>query len=251
MRLALIGYGGIGSAIAGMLGSRYGPQVVVGVLTRSAKAGPWGAFASLAELLEARPNLVIECAGQDALRAYGPDVLSAGVALVPASIGALADPAFHDRLLDAAHRGRAAVIVTAGAVAGLDGLAAARLVGLDSVHYRGASPSAPDSGQAPGVIFSGSARDAALRFPTRANVTAAIALAGVGFDRTRVELVFDPALPAAQHEIDARGAFGELSVSLRGTLLPGGRAALPAVGSLVHAALRTLELTRATGAIVL
>jgi aspartate dehydrogenase len=64
------------------------------------------------------------------------------------------------------------------------------------------------------------ARTAALQFPQNANVVAALALAGLGFDKTKVRLIVDPAANGNNHSFVARGAFGEISTSIRSMTMP-------------------------------
>ena len=179
MKLALIGYGIIGQAVADGLRDRSGIEVV-GVLTRSG-AGDDAAMpvTTIAALLAARPNVVVECASQHALRTYGDHVLGAGCSLVAASIGAFADEQLYQRMRKTARQTAAGLRLPSGGLAGTDTLAAAKHVGLDAVTYRGSAP--PVSwGLQPGtpaqVLFDGNARDACRDYPKNANVAAAVSL---------------------------------------------------------------------------
>ena len=88
---------------------------------------------------------------------------------------------------------------------------------------------------APVTVFDGNAREAAQRFPKNANVAATLALAGIGFERTRVELIADPAATGNTHAIEAHGAFGTLRSSLNTTVIPGTSTSRIVPGSLAHA----------------
>lgn len=176
-------------------------------------------------------DLVVECAGRQALRQYGPRALSAGCDLLVASIGALADPELEQQLGDAAASSGARVLVPSGALGGLDLLAAARISGVDAVTYTGRKPPLAwrdtraealtnlDTVTADAPFFSGSARVAALTFPQNANVAAAVAIAGIGFDATQVRLFADPNVSQNEHCVHASGAFGSFELTVRATAL--------------------------------
>lgn len=226
LAVGLVGYGAIGRVVVDALAQAPG-IALVGAVVHEAHAAQIDApalpiFTAIGQLLERRPGLVLECAGHAALHAHGAAVLEAGVDLLVASVGALADEALLDRLRVAAQRGAARITIPAGALAGLDALAAARLAGLDAVEYTGRkAPKAwrgtpaeqridLDRVDAATVFYEGSAREVALAFPQNANVVAAVALAGVGFERTRVRLMVDPGESRNCHVVRAHGAFGEL-----------------------------------------
>jgi aspartate dehydrogenase len=237
VKIALIGFGAIGTALAQALRDTKYP--IVGVLGRATsldalrKKVPNGAsvVTSADELLAVSPDIVVECAGHDALRFYGVDVLRAGTTLVISSIGALADEALEKSLREAAAKG-GRLVIPSGAMGGLDALGAARRAGLDEVLYTSRkAPSAwrgtkaetlvdLQSISAAQVFYEGSARQAALDFPQNANVVAAVALAGIGFDRTHVHLIVDPQSAGNRHILEARGPFGEISASVLSRTLP-------------------------------
>ncbi len=178
--------------------------------------------------LDFKPVCAAECASHAAVRSYGPALLRRGVDFIVASIGALADDALHAELLAAAEAGKAQLILPSGAVPGIDALNAALAGGLESVRYTSRKPpgawkSTPaeqavdlDGLTEAAVHYAGNARSAARDYPKNANVAATIALAGLGFERTEVRMIADPAVSENIHEIDARGAFGEMHLVIKG-----------------------------------
>lgn len=226
-QVLLIGYGAIAKSLVKHL-----PKVALcGVVLRPGSPSQEAAtrdgvrvFNSIDQALAEPFATAVECAGPEALREHGPALLGTGHSLIAASVGALADDGLRERLIDAARQGRSTLIVPAGAVAGIDGLAAARIAGLQRVVYTGSKPPRAWLGtpaeeacnlneiEAPIVVFQGIARDAATLFPKNANVTATIALAGIGLDRTKVTLVAVPGLKRNIHEVEAEGDFGSLKI---------------------------------------
>ena len=189
-------------------------------------------FRTVEELIAARPQLVVECASYAAVHETVPQILKAGISVVIASIGALGDPATAARLEAAAKAGAAKAIAISGAIGGLDVLRAAALAGLDSVTYIGRKPPSAWKGTPAEthrdldglteatVLYEGTAREAARDYPKNTNVTAAVALAGVGFEATKVKLVADPTSDANTHELKATGAFGDFRIVLNNRALP-------------------------------
>jgi aspartate dehydrogenase len=219
--VVLIGFGAIGQAILQSLQRAPGQPSwrVSHVVVRAervaqvqaqldAAVGPSGSAAAgairavSAVPIEAR--LVLECAGHGALS---------------------------EHVLPALMRGTECALLS-GAIGGIDALAAAARAGLDEVRYTGRKPPRGWQGtpaeavvdlaglREPAVIFEGTAREAARLYPRNANVAATVSLAGLGLDATQVRLIADPGVSDNIHELSARGAFGELQLTLRGRPLP-------------------------------
>lgn len=242
LRLGVVGFGAIGRALVASLAQSPPPgHQLVALLVRphqladaQAVMGPGvQVITEVSELLAAAPHTVIEAAGHGAVAAHGEAVLRHGASLMALSIGALADASLHDALLTAAQAGNSQLLLPVGAIAGLDGLLALRHAGLHSVRYTSTKPprawlGTPADGpfdldalRSPTVIFSGTARDAARLYPKNANLAAAVALAGLGFERTQVQLVADPAASGNSGRIDAEGATSSLQVTVAGAASAG------------------------------
>jgi aspartate dehydrogenase len=235
-RIGLIGFGSIGKSIVDSWGDAEVPgNHLVVVLARhrqleaarKAVHGDTVVTDTIEELLGLRPDIAVEAAGQSCVFELGPILLSKGIDLMLLSVGSLANRDVCARLRSAAQN-RARILIPVGAIAGLDGLLALRRAGLERVTYISTKPPASWQGTpADGpfdlraltertVIFQGTAREAATQFPKNANLAAAVALAGLGFDDTRVELVADPHSVENVGRIEAEGATSKLSVVVAG-----------------------------------
>jgi aspartate dehydrogenase len=235
LRLGIIGFGGVARVVAAEAeAASFGRLVLSGILTRPRVDNPTAApmTTALDAFLATAPDLVAECAGHRAVVEFGPAILRRGIDLIVISIGSLADEALETSLREAAIAGGARLIFSAGAIGGIDALAAAKLAGLTSVRYRSRKPPLAWRGtpaeqlvdlaglREATVFYRGSAREAALQYPQNANVAATIALAGLGFERTEVEMIADPAAAGNAHELDVEGAAGSFSVRLVGHPMP-------------------------------
>jgi aspartate dehydrogenase len=165
-------------------------------------------------------EVVLECAGHQAVREHGVRCLENGVDLVLTSIGALVDDDLRCRLGQTAEaHGRRLTIASAG-IGALDILGAARVGGLTRVSMTvRKDPSAWWGTEAeqlchlaslrqPLTIYEGTVREGAARYPENVNIAAAVALAGLGLDDTRLTIVADPTIRSHVIEIEAEGAFG-------------------------------------------
>jgi aspartate dehydrogenase len=212
----------------------------------------------LGEVLSLKPDVVIECAGQSAVAQYAEQVVGAAADLMTISMGAFTDEGLFDRVKAATKRTGAQIIIPAGAVGALDLLASVRHEGIDNVLFRSTKPPKAWAGTAaekvidlskvnePVCFFKGNAREAASAYPQNANVAAAVALAGAGFERTTIELVADPAAGGNRNEIIAKGPFGEFELRMLGKTRPEApRTSISAPLSIVRAV-----LNRSAGVVV-
>ena len=70
------------------------------------------------------------------------------------------------------------------------------------------------------TIYKGPAEEACKLFPKNVNVAAALSLAGVGPEKTQVQIAADPTIQKNIHEIDVKGEFGELSICTQNVVSP-------------------------------
>jgi aspartate dehydrogenase len=233
LRLALIGWGAINRRVAELLLERNGDGdiaiVACGVRhAASARDIPPGAKLITApqELAALDLDLVVEAAGREAVGIWGEAALRHAPAFAVASTSAFCDTALLENLVATATTHNSQILIPPGALAGIDGIAAASTLTLDEVIHRIVKPPAAWRGTAAESLvaldaltgatafFAGTAREAASRFPQNANVAVISALAGIGLDRTRVELVADPAATGNGHQLHARGTFGKLAITI-------------------------------------
>ena len=148
-RIALIGYGGIARDAIAALRAAGEAGKVVGALCRPGRSAAARAalcdiavVESLSNLLALQPTIVAEVAGQTAVAEHGPEVLRRGIDLLVISVGALADRALLQKLRAAAEEGKSRMLLPAGAIGGIDAIAAMRLGGLSAVRFRSRKPPA-------------------------------------------------------------------------------------------------------------
>jgi aspartate dehydrogenase len=232
LRTAFIGWGAINTRVGTLLAKRNAAIEIVGIATidtpENRAAIPQGVpfLASPKELAELRPDLVVEAAGRAAIDVWGEPALAAAPAMIIASTSAFCDDALLARLAAVAEHQRSRIFIPSGAIGAIDALASAAVLGLDNVTHQIVKPPIAWKGTPAEklldlarlsdrtVFFSGTAREAASQYPQNANATVVTALAGVGLDKTRVEMVADPTVRINGHRITAQGAFGRLEVAL-------------------------------------
>ncbi len=170
-----------------------------------------------------RSDLLIEAAGGNVVPQLARETFDAGKELMVISIGALLD---HPEIMGRSRETGRRLFIPSGAIAGLDGIKSAcggkmshvtittrkPPVGLEGAPYlveRGVSLAELAEER---EIFSGTAREACRGFPANVNVTAAVSLAGLGPDRTRVRILAVPGLQRNCHDVEVEGEFGRLAI---------------------------------------
>jgi aspartate dehydrogenase len=225
LRIGIVGMGVIGTAIAKAASGDIAGVELAGVTVRDpAKAGGCPAF-PLDELIR-RSDLVVEAATQAALREFGPAVLAAGKHLMVLSVGGLVGVLDEWARLAETHHCR--ILVPSGAIAGLDGVKGAREGRITAVTMETRKPPRGLAGapyiEATGIdldaittetlIFEGPATEAVKAFPANVNVVAALSLAGIGPERTRIRIFAVPGQARNQHRITVEGEFGRLAIEV-------------------------------------
>jgi len=180
-------------------------------------------------LLSSNPiDLVVEAASQDAVRDVALSVLQNRKDLMIMSVGALLDESVFEVLSDACKEFKKTIYLPSGAIAGLDALKSVRDE-LESITL--VTTKHPNSFKGnkyletmhilefdrmtePFTLFEGSAKDAVRLFPKNINVAALLSLAGVGSEKTKVQIVADPNTDKNTHEIHAEGKFGKMSFKI-------------------------------------
>jgi aspartate dehydrogenase len=170
-------------------------------------------------------DVLLECVPTEAFRSVVEPALKAGKTVITVSGAALLD---HMDLADVARAGGGRLILATGAIVGLDALQAARLGTIRSATMVTRKPpmslatakDVVERGkdlmvlQEPELLFKGTAREGARRFPANVNVAAAIALAGAGPDRTTLEIWTDPAVERNTHRVVVEADTARIEVAI-------------------------------------
>jgi aspartate dehydrogenase len=254
IKVGIVGMGVIGTHIATAIDHGIPGIALAGVSVRRATTAAGFPAFPLDTLIQ-RSELIVEAATQAALREFGARVLSAGRHLMVLSVGALVGVLDEWTRLAAKHGCR--LLVPSGAIAGLDGVKAAREGAITAVTMETRKPprglaGAPyvverridlDAIREETLIFEGPATEAVKAFPANVNVVAALSLAGLGPQRTRIKLFAVPGQQRNQHRITLEGEFGRLRVEIENV-----PSANPRTGKLSY--LSAIAMLRELGAAV-
>ena len=232
LRIAVAGLGAIGTRVVEALDRGIDGLVLTAVsvqnpdkhrsrlasLTRPPAVLPIEALVDVADT-------VIECAPSKLVRSIVAPFVSKGKTAIVLSAGALLD---HEDLIELAQQNGGQIVVPTGALIGLDAVTAAAVGKIHSVRMVTRKPVRGLAGAPyivennidiehitePLKIFDGSAREAAKGFPANVNVAAALSLAGIGPDRTTIEIWADPALTRNIHRIEVDSDSARFSMSI-------------------------------------
>ena len=177
------------------------------------------------EALAEAADIVVECAPSRLVRTIVAPVVSRGKTAVVLSVGALLD---NEDLIALAREKGGQIVVPTGALIGLDAMTAAAVGTIHSVQMVTRKPlkgleGAPyliehkiDIGdiESPLKIFEGTAREAAKGFPANLNVAVALSLAGIGADRTMVQIWADPTVTRNTHRIEVDSDSARFSMTI-------------------------------------
>ncbi|HLJ61774.1 MAG TPA: aspartate dehydrogenase [bacterium] len=234
MRVGIVGFGAVGQQIAAAMDRGVPGAALAAITSRDLDAARRHAerllrrpppVVTLADAV-ARSDLVVEAAPAAAFPEIARATLAAGKELLVLTVGALLDA--HDAYVALARRHGGVIRVASGAIGGLDAIAAAAVGAVESVTMTTRKPPQGLAGapylaahgidltdlSGPRVVFEGSAREAWQGFPANVNVSAAVSLAGIGPDRTRLRIVADPALDRNIHDVEVTGEFGRFAVHI-------------------------------------
>ena len=231
-KVGIAGFGTIGQGVARRLAPAPEGLTLTGVVSgrrdkaeAALKAMACAAPVMSPEELADACDIIVECAPTEAFLSIARPALLHGRQLITVSAAALIE---HMELVDLARAHGGRIIMATGALLGLDAVRAAAKGEIHSVTMITRKPSrslvgAPHLDKIgvdvmaltePTLLFDGSAREGARGFPANVNVAAALALAGVGPDRTRLQIWADPALERNTHtiQVEADSASFEMKI---------------------------------------
>ena len=232
LRIAVVGLGAIGTKVVEALDRGMDGLVLTAVSvqnpdkhrSRLAKLKKPPAILPIEELADVA-DIVIECAPGQLVRSIVAPFVERGKTAVVLSAGALLE---HDDLIELAKQHGGQIVVPTGALIGLDAVTAAAIGKIHSVKMVTRKPprglaGAPyvvannidlDRIKEPRKIFDGTAREAARGFPANVNVAAALSLAGIGPDRTTIEIWADPSVTRNMHRIEVDSDSASFSMAI-------------------------------------
>lgn len=226
-KIGIAGMGAIGRAVARALQAGidgYELHALSDVQPHPDFDRPYLNFAELADTCD----LIIEALPPAIVPDLTKHVFAAGKDLLLISSSALL---IHPEILAQKGSTKSRIIVPSGALCGIDGVSALKQMGIQSAQisttkkpmgYDGAPYIIAQSIDLASIrtkerLFAGNALEAAKAFPANVNVAATLSLAGIGPEKTRVEIWADPDIPGNTHEIRVSGQFSTITAKVENT----------------------------------
>jgi aspartate dehydrogenase len=232
LRVAIAGLGPIGKKVAEALDRGIDGLVLAAVSAQHPeKHRDWlghlktpPAILPIEKLVDVA-DVVIECAPAKLVRSIVAPFVTNGKTAIVLSVGALLE---NEDLIGLAKQNGGQIMVPTGALIGLDAVTAAAAGEIHSVRMVTRKPVQGLAGAPylvennidiakitePLKIFDGTAREAAKGFPANLNVAVALSLAGIGPDRTRLEIWADPTLTRNVHRVEVESDSARFSMSI-------------------------------------
>lgn len=233
--VAVAGLGAVGGQVAAALAAGKIPGLTLAAVsardaqkTRTYLSGI-GANIPLVPLAElaALADIVVEALPASEFEEAAVPAIEMGRTLIVVSGGCLIERGW---LIEKAKETGAKIMVVSGAILGLDGLRAVAEGEIERVTIKSTKPPKSLIGaphlvknnmtltdlSAPLQVFAGSVRDAIVAFPANVNVAAGLSLAGIGPDRTTVEVWADPAAARVTHSIMVQAKSASFEITVQG-----------------------------------
>jgi len=210
-KIGLIGFGLIGKYLYDRIAE--GASMEVGFVydadpDATASLSPSLVAAGIKAIKDSKVDLAVESAHPDAVREFGLPLLQKSDLLI-LSLTSLADDNYRREITECAQAAGKRIFIPHGAIIGLDGIYDGRNV-LEHVnvtttkHPKSLGMNSVEINE-PIVVYKGPTRGACERFPRNVNIHAAIALAGLGFDKTHSKIVADLQAQTMGHVIEVSG----------------------------------------------
>ncbi len=232
MKVGIAGFGTIGKVVGRALDEGIEGLELEAVCSRDREkaAANMADYANPADVvgpeeLAERCDIVAECVPKSVFMDIAEPVLTAGKTLVTVSGAGIL---VHPEVIDMARDNGGRLILATGALLGLDAVRAAaegtihevRMITRKPPNALIGAPHLVDNNisveglNEPKKVFEGTAREGAAGFPANVNVAAALGMAGVGPDETRLEIWADPSLDRNTHtiKVDADSARFTLTI---------------------------------------
>lgn len=203
-KIGIVGCGMIGSCIAKAIKEKYSNKAELTAVfdLEKEKAEKLGKVLPLDQLIDS-VDLVVEAASPKVVKELVPMVLAKKKEILVVSTGGLLGMKIEEGMY-----------LTNGAIAGLDGLRAAKCGRLDKVTLTTTKPPRALGDKEyteDTVVFSGSVDQAIEKFPKNINVSATLAVVAGDPKLVTVKIVASPKVDRNIHKVDIEGDFGHIT----------------------------------------